>query len=399
MKSPLFSIIALLLLGAGVFLISIVSLQMLNRYQHSLLTPISSTNQAMEEAAPSTMPTTQKKVILGFLPYWTIKTAQIPTMLTNVGYFSISIDKNGNFVTKQDNYTEPGWHTYNSPVLDQLRATTTAQHQKLEVLLTMMNADDISTFLQSPAAQQTFQTNLRQFVHSQPIDGINIDFEYVGDVTDQLRTEFTTFISDSSQTVHSLDPSAEFSIDVVADSSVRKHLIDIPAVVPFVDHIVAMTYDYYAIPSANSGPVAPVFGSEKNRWNEDIVTDLKSMIQQAPPEKILLGIPFYGYEWRTTSVEPGSPTYPRTGQLATYQRVENLIASQNIQEQWDPDALSPFLNYKIGERIQTIFYENSRSLSYKLDLVNHAQLGGIAIWALGYEGNTQELWDVIEQKL
>jgi spore germination protein YaaH len=46
-----------------------------------------------------------------------------------------------------------------------------------------------------------------------------------------------------------------------------------------------------------------------------------------------------------------------------------------------------------------IYYENSRSMSYKLDFVNQLDLGGVAIWALGYEGRSRELWDVVEQKL
>jgi spore germination protein YaaH len=75
-----------------------------------------------------------------------------------------------------------------------------------------------------------------------------------------------------------------------------------------------------------------------------------------------------------------------------------LIKDEGLQEQWDADALF-HTTYNLDGQIQTIFYENSRSLSYKLDLVNHTELGGIAIWALGYEGTTNELWEVIGQKL
>jgi spore germination protein YaaH len=46
-----------------------------------------------------------------------------------------------------------------------------------------------------------------------------------------------------------------------------------------------------------------------------------------------------------------------------------------------------------------VYFENSRSLSYKLDYVNQLNLGGIAIWALGYEGDSRELWDVVNRKL
>ncbi|HZZ98330.1 MAG TPA: glycosyl hydrolase family 18 protein [Candidatus Saccharimonadia bacterium] len=399
MKSVALSILALLLLGVGVFFLSIVGLQQFDAYQHRLMSPTGLNEALVAIATTSAQLKHDKKIVYGFLPYWTIKTAQIPQQLTNVGYFSISVDKDGNFVTRQDGYAEPGWRTYNSAELERVRTVTSEQHQKLEILITMMTADDIASFLTNKSAQVTFQTNLRQFIHSQPLDGVNMDVEYAGDVTDQLRAALTQVIADTSQTVHSVDPNAEVSIDIFADSATRQRLYDVSALAPHVDHIIVMTYDFFRASSPQSGPVAPVFGSDKNRWDSDIATNLKVLIQQAPPEKILLGIPFYGYEWRTSGDAPGSSTYPKTGELATYKRVHELLVGQKAQEQWDADALSPFLTYNDNGKTQMIFYENSRSLSYKLDLVNNTDLGGIAIWALGYEGSTRELWDVIGQKL
>ena len=51
------------------------------------------------------------------------------------------------------------------------------------------------------------------------------------------------------------------------------------------------------------------------------------------------------------------------------------------------------------KEIFVLYYENSRSLSYKLDLVNQLDLAGVAIWALGYEGDSRELWETIGRKL
>ena len=46
-----------------------------------------------------------------------------------------------------------------------------------------------------------------------------------------------------------------------------------------------------------------------------------------------------------------------------------------------------------------IYYESPRSIAYKLDYVNQLDLGGIAIWALGYEGEGRDLWEVIGNKV
>ena len=78
--------------------------------------------------------------------------------------------------------------------------------------------------------------------------------------------------------------------------------------------------------------------------------------------------------------------------------MRKLIDDLGLREQWDSDAFSPYLSYEENGKTQMIYYENSRSLSYKLDLVNQAEFGGIAIWALGYDGENPELWTVIQQK-
>ena len=59
----------------------------------------------------------------------------------------------------------------------------------------------------------------------------------------------------------------------------------------------------------------------------------------------------------------------------------------------------PYITYKEDGKQKIIFYENTQSLAYKMDLVRQADLGGIAIWALGYEGDAPELWEVIERKV
>jgi hypothetical protein len=128
MKFPLMQFFALALLAAGVFFLSLWGLNAYNNYQHSLMSPTTRIAQALEGIAhTSTNKSGDKKIVYGFLPYWNMKTAQIPQTLTHVGYFSISIDAKGNIVTRESNYTEPGWNTYNSANFDKLRDTTAAQ--------------------------------------------------------------------------------------------------------------------------------------------------------------------------------------------------------------------------------------------------------------------------------
>ncbi|RJQ59339.1 MAG: T9SS C-terminal target domain-containing protein [Stygiobacter sp.] len=46
-----------------------------------------------------------------------------------------------------------------------------------------------------------------------------------------------------------------------------------------------------------------------------------------------------------------------------------------------------------------MWYDNDTSLALKYDLAINKKLGGVGIWALGYDDGRTELWKVIEEKL
>ncbi|HKY73968.1 MAG TPA: glycosyl hydrolase family 18 protein [Patescibacteria group bacterium] len=396
-------VLSLTALGLGSFLLAIGVKLFRDTFTKSLVSPVDiSWYSTVSTSSATTIKTPvvrkEKNIVYGFLPYWNAKDIQLHPEITHIGYFSLPIDRNGKFTTTSDEATS-GWKAYHSDPVERMRIRAQENGQKFEILITMMDADEISAFLMNKKAQEQFFSQIKTFIKTQPIDGINIDIEYAGTVDPTIRSAYTTFIANFSSQVKRVQPSLHISIDVFADSALKNRIWDIAAIEPHIDHIVIMTYDFFRSSSSQSGPVAPLFGSEKNRWDVDIVKTLKPFFDIVPPNKLLLGIPFYGYEWQTVSAEPGAFTYPKSGGIATYKRVQKLIQDLQIREQWDKDAMSPFLTYTERGNIQTIYYENSKSLSYKLDLVNESGMGGIAIWALGYEGKTRELWDVIGRKM
>jgi spore germination protein YaaH len=186
-----------------------------------------------------------------------------------------------------------------------------------------------------------------------------------------------------------------------AGAASRDQLWEVEPIGQEVDYIIVMAYDFHRRSSPLAGPVAPIFGG-KELWDSDISEHLRAFLEVVPSQKILLGVPFYGYEWQTVSGEPQSATFPDTGSTASFERVQTLLGRSgelHLKEGWNEDALSPYLSYQEDGETFVVYYENSRSLSYKIDFVNQLDLGGIAIWALGYEGSSRELWDVIEMKL
>lgn len=385
-----------IVVGSLAFLASFITTILLR--PNTLTTPISTST--VFRFLSGSEPSRNHKVVYGFLPYWNSKKFILQPELTHLAYFSLTIGGDGSLLTRIDGDPDPGYHRFQSDEIEATFLSARKQNTKVELVLSQFDNDDIVSLLQSQKAQQNVLTALDSILISTPIDGINVDIEYSGEVTPLLRQKLTQFMQLLSKHIAEKYQGVTLSIDMYASASENKHIWDIHPIAQTVDYVVVMAYDFHRRSSSTAGPVAPIFGGKKV-WDSDIAQHLKEFITLIPKEKILLGVPFYGYEWQTTSDEAQAHTFPDSGSTASFERVQELLLKKNelqVSEHWNEEALSPYLSYIERGKTYVVYYENSRSISYKLDLANQLDLAGIAIWALGYEGNSRELWDVIERK-
>lgn len=361
-----------------------------------LVSPLSAT--PVFQFLTTAPPTSTGKVVYGFVPYWNITKTTLRPELTHLSYFSLSIAADGSL--DQDT-SEPGFQRLQSDEFLELATQMTNSNRHVELTLTQFLADDIESFLASPTAQARFMEELDAVLLAYPFTGVNIDIEHPSDPSPATRQRLTLFIQQLHQHLETKYDRIQLSIDMYASASTSNNIWDVAAIGREVDYIVIMAYDFHRRSSPQAGPVAPLFGGKQN-WEMDISQQLQAFLAQVPGQKLLLGVPFYGYEWQTVSGDAQANTYPDTGSTASYTRVQELIRRKEelqLEEKWNEAALSPYLSYTEDGETFVVYYENSRSLSYKLDFVNQLDLGGIAIWALGYEGDFNELWDVIQKKL
>lgn len=339
--------------------------------------------------------------ILGFLPYWTLKEATISSQLTDVAYFSISLNADGRLREGANGERDLGLVRLQEESFTAWMQERHAAGQRVQITVSLFEPESITSLMNDPGARRQAINSLAQLVASYPFDGIQLDVEYSGEVTDALRANYVTFVKDLNGELAKLDPRIELSVAMYGSAASRYTFWDPARLAPHTDFLVVMAYDYHVRSSPVVGPVAPIFGRGVGRWENDVVSNMRDLLQQVPSDKIVLGIPFYGYEWTSTSDQPGSATFPDSGATATYKRVAEILSDPKLKakERWDEDALAPYVTYQEAGRTQFIYYENTRSLSYKLDFVQQLDLQGIAIWALGYEGGRPELWEVIGRKL
>lgn len=375
-----------------------VSIFLWQTWQPPLTAPISSTTTFSFLPYDSVMGSiTQPKLIYGFLPYWNLEKTTLNDSLTHVAYFALTIGGDGTLRTQGDEESLTGYRKLQSESFLDIIEKTQKDSIQLELVLKQFSPQETTAFLLSKRAQTKFYDQLDSVMLAYPFRGINLDIELSDG--QQLQTKLTEFVTDLNRHLDSVAPNTTVSIDVYPSAAQGGNIWNLSELAPHVDYVIVMAYDFHRRQSAQAGPVSPLLGGDVY---QNINQHLKEILELVPAEKILLGVPFYGYEWQTTSRDEQALTYPDSGSTASYQRVLDILAQKEelkVQERWNEIALSPYLSYEKSGQTFVIYYENSRSLSYKLDYVNQLNLAGIAVWALGYEGDANELWSVINDKL
>ncbi len=342
------------------------------------------------DTSPTTVLGEQKNnyLVFGFVPYWNLKKTSSAALnsITHYAYFALHLNSQGEIYKKVNNYEEePGFTNYKRVLAS----------NPSNLVLTFMQADQDSlhSILNNPESRKRATTNILNSVKESKAVGINIDFEPTTDISTTLRANFTKFITELH---NSLAPSDNIllTISIYPSAASRPRLWDLPALTSSTDYFVVMTYDYTLPSSPNSGPNSPLRDQAGN-FEHNILKNLNQLTTVVPPTKILLGIPLYGYEWETLDDTKYSPAQSR-GVTASLERIDELISSGNLTTLWDRNTLTPYgISTSSGSTSQ-IYFENEASIRLKLELVQSANLGGIALWAIGYEGDTPWLWPLIK---
>lgn len=332
-------------------------------------------------------------IILGFAPYWNLKKISEASLqnITHFAYFNLHLNGDGSLYTKVNRREQdPGYTNYK-----RLLSGSVARGGKPLIITFMPESQDalVSSLTTAKNRQNTITTILN-VVKESGASGVNIDYEPLGEIPVSVRDNFTLFIKELKISLQA-SSSSLLTISTYASAATRPRIWDLATLAASTDYFVIMTYDYTMPSSDSAGPTAPLRGSG-NLFEHDVVKNIAEVSVLVPPAKILLGIPFYGYEWNTVDESRYSPVEAR-GSVASLDRVQEMLDSHTLSLLWDRNTLTPYgVSTQSGQTSQ-IYFENETSIRLKLEFVKSAGLGGIAIWALGYEGNTNWLWPTIQE--
>jgi hypothetical protein len=356
-------------------------------------------------AAPSGRPL--QREVFAFAPWWALNQNANwnYSLMSTIAYFGLDLYADGTFVKTANN----GWNGWNST---NLVSTRDQAHQAGARLVLVIKAFDNATICSiTYDSAQTAINNTIAEIKAKNVDGVNVDFEGVNAACangQSLQAGVTNFVTQLSSQVHQQVPGSFVTIDTYSGSaSWDAGEFNIAALAPVVDAMFDMAYDMESgNMSGHAGPTAPL-----NGWTYNDTLSVNQYLTKAPASKVILGVPYYGGKWSTVDNQPYSTT--TSGRMAeAYSTVSGdfaCAANNQLKQGWDGTASTPWAswlspatssdpNCPAYNSWRELYYDDVQSLGLKYDLVNRANLRGSGMWALGYDGNAPELWNLIQQK-
>lgn len=231
--------------------------------------------------------------------------------------------------------------------------------------------------------RERLTTQIADFIIKNNLDGIQVDIENTTEVDRDAYTDLVRLLREK------LPSNKEVSVAVAANPNGWTKgwhgTYDYKELAKYSSYLMVMAYDE-SYEGSPEGPVASYGWVEKS-----IQYALKQGIS---PDKIVLGIPFYGRYWKEGEATGG------TG--ISNVRVDELLARYGGTVVFDEATKSPkaTVTIKQGDPVTTIagktltpgtykiWYENSDSIAAKFDLIHKYNLKGSGSWSLGQESTS-----------
>jgi spore germination protein YaaH len=264
-------------------------------------------------------------------------------------------------------------------------------------IIDALPAGEMAAILSDPAMRTRHIEALVTFAAD--YDGIDLDYEKFAFADGRAswaatRPNWVVFIGELSAALHADGKTLTVSIPPVFDDARNGDsgywVYDYGAIASSVDRIRIMAYDFSV---DEPGPIAPT------GWVESAIVG--AIEATDAPEKLVLGVPAYGRNWPTFVAGdcPQDGVPGRTG--VTARSVDDLIERRTATPVFVETTGEWTFEYDLeitdGNTtcVQTrqVNYVDGLGVRLRMDLARQYQLGGISLWAFGFEDD--EVWSAI----
>ncbi|MBF8982441.1 glycoside hydrolase family 18 protein [Lutibacter sp. B2] len=262
-----------------------------------------------------------------------------------------------------------------TPIVDQ-PIINAAYRDDVAPLMVLTNYED-GTFSQDLATEILTDEALQDKVLDEAIKtmeqkgylGLDFDFEYLGA---ENRERYNEFLRKAKVRLKEKNYFLSSALAPQTEANQKGILYeghDYKAQGEIVDFIFFMTYEW----GWSGGPPRPVAPIDQVR------KVMEYAVSQVPRDKIMMGIPLYGYDWTLPYVKGG-----KFAKAISPQKAIELAEKYNVSIEYDQKTQSPHFNYTDEEgKKHEVWFEDARSIQAKFDLVKELGLRGFFYWVLG----------------
>lgn len=228
------------------------------------------------------------------------------------------------------------------------------------------NSAKIERIVTDTVFQNVVLKNLIEVIKRKNAQGLDIDMEYI---QPQYRNEFTAFVSNASRQLH--EAGLLLHVDLAPKTSDEQSGLlyeahDYSALGAVADFVFLMTYEWgytYGPPMA----VAPL---------PNVQRVLDYALTEIDADKIFLGIPNYGYNWKLPFVRGES----RAVTIGNVNAVR-LALAKGSEILYDEQSQSPYFYYTDPDgAAHVVWFDDVRSMNEKYQLVKEKQILGCGYW-------------------
>ncbi|HBP65440.1 MAG TPA: spore gernimation protein [Desulfosporosinus sp.] len=279
--------------------------------------------------------------------------------LTYLAVFSYSVNRDGNLI----------------PVDDQATLTAAAKDKVLPLLVItnfengQFSTEIATTILTNDALQDRMLNQVLRVMAEKGYRGLDFDFEYLGVAN---RERYVRLLQKAKILLKSRGYYISAALAPKTRTDQRGVLYeghDYQAIGHVVDFIFFMTYEW-GYSGGSPMAVSPITQMRKV---------MEYAISVVPKEKIMMGMPLYGYDWTLPYVRGG-----KFAKSFSPLKAVELALRYDVSIKYDKTSQAPWFRYTDEQgRKHEVWFEDARSIQAKFDLVKELGLRGFYYWVLG----------------
>ncbi len=222
-----------------------------------------------------------------------------------------------------------------------------------------------SRLFNNPEAQDVLISNLLRTVEEKGYSGVEVDFEFI---PKEDSDGYLAFLSRLSAALK--NGGYKLFVALAPKTSANQEGLlyeghDYGGIGEIADYVILMTYEW-GYKFGPPGAVSPI---------NNVENVVKYAVTEIPPQKILLGVPNYGYDWPLPYIK-GETEAEGISNAIALERARN----KGVSIMYDEESQAPYYTYITDGVEHIVWFENASSVLAKLELVDRYNLAGISIW-------------------